>query len=179
MFEEIETKQSMFDVEMDYEEVIDVPDDYLQVRLSELEDKEIFEGKPQISGINKREFETGQFDNDGNSIMRTVYQLRLVLVNEDEEQYLDININLKQSDYQLPVIRKGSVLFDMVQSILEIENKGCTKGKNVFRNVNLKQFTDFINNNVKVMAVRNLERHGKYNFNSFQVVKINNMQLGM
>lgn len=178
MFEEKE-QTSLFTVEMDYEEMIDVPEDYLQVRLNELEDKETFTGKPQISGINKREFETDQYDNNGNPIMRTVYQIRLVLVNKEEEQYLDININLKQSDYQIQAIRKGSVLFDMIQSILEIENKGCTKGKNIFRNVNLKQFTDFINNNVNVMAVRNLERHGRYNFNSFQVIRLNNMQLGM
>jgi len=175
-----ETKQtSIFDVEMDYEEVIEIPDDFLQVRLNELEDKEVFTGKPQMAGINTREFETDQFDNDGNIIMRTVHQARLVLVNNEEEQYLDININLKQNDWQIPVIRKGSVLFDFVQSILEIENKGSTSKKNVFRNVNLKQFVDFINDNVETMTVKNIERHGKFSFNSFQVIKLNNMELNI
>lgn len=179
MFEEQESKQSMFNVEMDFEEIIEVPDDFLQVRLSDLGDKEMFTGKPQVSGITTREFETDQFDDDGNPVMRKVHQIRMVLVNNEEEQYLDININLKAPTYDLKVIRKGSVLFDFIQSILEIENKGSTTGKNVFRNVNLKQFTDFINNSVRVMTVKNIERHGRYNFNSFYVVKINNMELGM
>ena len=52
MFDEKPTEQkSLFDLEMDYEEVLEIPDDYLQVRLSEMEDKEVFAGKPQISGI--------------------------------------------------------------------------------------------------------------------------------
>ena len=178
MFEEETEQKSLFDLEMDYEEVLEIPEDYLQVRLSEMEDKEVFSGKPQISGIITSEYESDdQFDDDGNPKVRVVHKLRMVLVNDDDEQYLDININLKKPDYKVPAIRKGSVLFDMVQSILEIENKGSTKGKNVFRNVNLKQFTDFINNNVKEMSVKNLERNGNFRFNSFYVVKINNMEL--
>ena len=73
-------------------------------------------------------------------------------------------------------IVKGSVLFDLVQSILELENEGSTKGKNVFRNVNLKQFTDFIGN-LEVMAVQNIERNGTFSFNSFYVVRANNKQV--
>lgn len=174
-----ETEQkSIFDVEMDYEEIIEIPEDYLQVRLSEMENKETFTGKPQISGIMTSEYDDG-FDENGNEKTRTVHKLRLVLTNKEEEQYLDININLKQKSYEVETIRKGSVLFDFVQSILEIENKGCTVGKNVFRNVNLKQFTDFINNNVEVMAVQNIERHGNFNFNSFYVIRLNDMELAI
>ncbi len=179
MFEEPAKEQtSLFTLDLDYEEVLEIPEDYLQVKLSELEDKEVFTGKPQISGILKSEYDDG-VDENGNEKTKIVYRLRMVLVNDEEEQYLDININLKANSYQVETIRKGSVLFDFVQSILEIENKGRTKGKNVMHNVNLKQFTDFINNNVQTMAVKNLERHGKFNFNSFQVVKINNMELNI
>lgn len=174
-----EEQTSLFDLEMDYEEILEIPEDYLQVKLSEMENKEVFTGKPQMSGINTREFETGEFKDNGEPIMRTVHQARLIIVNQDEEQYLDININLKSSNYEIETIRKGSVLFDFIQSILEIENKGSTSGKNIFRNVNLKQFIDFINKNVKVIAVKNLERKGRFNFNSFQVVKINNMELNI
>ena len=179
MFKEETEQKSLFDLELDHEDMIEVPEDYLQVRLADMEDKETFTGKPQTSGINVREFETENFDENGEMIMRKVYQIRLVLVNDEEEQYLDININLKQNDYQIQKVQKGSVLFDFIQSILEIENKGRTAGKNVFRNVNLKQFTDFINNNIEVMTVRNIERHGRYNFNSFQVIQLNNMELNI
>ena len=171
--------QSIFSVDMDYEEIIEVPDEYLQVRLSELLDGEVFTGTPQVSGIITTEFETDDLDDNGNHITKTVHKLRLVLVDDEGEQYLDININLKKPSYDVVSIRTGSVLFDMVQSILEIENKGSTKGKNVFRNVNLKQFTDFINNNVKVMSVKNIERKGRYNFNSFYIVKLNDMELNI
>lgn len=179
MFEEPQEKQSLFSLEMDYEEVIEIPDDFLQVRLNEMENKETFTGKPQISGIMTNEYDNGSFDEDGNPKTDIVHKLRMVLVNTDEEQYLDININLKKADYNVDVIRKGSVLFDFIQSILEIENKGATKGKNIFKNVNLKQFTDFINNNVETMTVKNIERRGKYSFNSFYIVKINNMELNI
>ena len=40
MFEEETEQKSLFDLEMDYEEVLEIPEDYLQVRLSEMEDKE-------------------------------------------------------------------------------------------------------------------------------------------
>ena len=35
MFEEETEQKSLFDLEMDYEEVLEIPEDYLQVRLSE------------------------------------------------------------------------------------------------------------------------------------------------
>ena len=180
MFEDQPKEQtSLFDLEMDYEQMMEIPEDYNQLKLANLDNKEVFIGKPQISGIITNEYENGEFDDDGNPLFDTVHKLRLVLTNEENEEYLDININLKKPDYNVPVIRKGSVLFDFIQSILEIENKGATKGKNVFRNVNLKQFTDFINENVETMAVKNIERTGRFNFNSFYVVKINNQELNI
>ena len=175
-----EEQTSLFTLEMDYEQMMEIPEDYSQIRLSELDNKEVFTGKPQISGLLTNEYENGEFDDDGNPLFDTVHKLRLVLTNDDDAEYLDININLKKPDYNVPVIRKGSVLFDFVQSILEIENKGCTKGKNVFRNVNLKQFTDFINGTVNVMAVKNIERKSRnFEYNSFYVVKINNLELNI
>ena len=64
MFEETEPKQSMFTLEMDYEEVLEIPEGYLQVRLSDLDNKEVFTGKPQISGIITSEYDDG-FDDNG------------------------------------------------------------------------------------------------------------------
>lgn len=173
-FEEEQT--SLFDLEMDYEEVLEIPDDYLQVRLSELDNHQYFIGKPQISGIIKAEYDDG-FDENGNEKTKVVHKLRLIIVNDEEMEYLDINLNLKSNSYQVETVRKGSVLFDFIQSILEIENTGCTKGKNIFRNINLKQFTDFINNNVEKIKIENIERNGNFKFNSFRIVQINNMKL--
>lgn len=168
---------SMFTLDMDYEEMIEIPDGYAGYRLKDLSNKEVFTGKPQVSGILTSTFtDENEFDDLGNPKEKTVHKIRLVLVNDEEEQYLDININLKKPDYKVDRIVKGSVLFDLVQSILELENEGSTKGKNVFRNVNLKQFTDFIGN-LKVMAIQNIERNGTFSFNSFYVVRVNNKQV--
>lgn len=172
-----EENESMFDTTFDYEEVLEIPEDYLQVKLSEMDNKEIFIGKPQMtSKINVKEFDTDDFNEDGSVKTRTVYQSRLILVNDEEEQYLDININLKSEDLKVKNIRKGSVLFDFISSIHELENAGSTKGKNIIATANLKQYIDFING-LKVMAVQNIERKGKYNFNSFYVVQVNNKKL--
>lgn len=172
-----EEKQSIFDLQMDYEEMIEIPDGYAGYRLKELGNKEVFTGKPQVSGILTSTFiDENEFDDHGKPKEKTVHKIRLVLVNDDDGSYLDININLKKPDYHVDRIVKGSVLFDLVQSILELENEGSTKGKNVFRNVNLKQFTDFIGN-LEVMAVQNIERNGTFSFNSFYVVRANNKQV--
>ena len=163
---------SMFDVEMDYEEIIEIPDDYLKVKLGDMSNGEVFVGAPQISGVITSEFDDG-FDANGNILTKTVHKIRLVITNEDREQYLDININLKSPDLNVKAVRKGSVLFDFIQSILELENPGRTEGKNVFKNINLQQFIDFIKG-LKIIGVKNVERKGSYNFNSFYVVQVNN-----
>ncbi|WP_458454394.1 hypothetical protein [Methanobrevibacter sp.] len=172
-----ESKQeSIFDFELKHEDVLEVPEDYNQIRLADLEDKETFTGKPQVSGLMTSEFEDG-FEDDGKPKMRTVHKIRMIITNDDNEEYLDININLKQASLKVPAIRKGSVLFDFVQSILELENKGITQGKNLIENINLQQFIDFLNKNCDKITVKNIERHGKFNFNSFYITSIDNSGL--
>ena len=177
-FETLDQPKSMFDTEFDYEEIIEIPDDFLQVRLGEMENKEIFTGKPQITGsIQTREFEIeDEFDVDGNPKTRKVHQLRMVVTNKEEEQYLDININLKSDDLKVTNIRKGSVLFDLISSIHELENRGSMKGKNIIKTANLKQYIDFING-LEIIGIQNVERKGTYHFNSFYVVQVNNKKL--
>lgn len=166
---------SMFTLDMDYEEMIEIPDGYTQVKLSQMDDDERFKGKPQMSGIMTAEYDDG-FDDDGNIKTKTVHKIRLVIVNDEDEEYCDINLNLKKADFQVDKIVKGSVLFDFVQSILELENEGCTEGKNVFRGVNLKQFVDFVNG-LKVMGIRVVTRNGNFSYNSFYVTRVNNKQI--
>lgn len=168
------TNDSIFNVEMDFEQIIEVPDDCVQIRLSELGDGDTFTGKPQMSNVITATYDDG-FDNDGNVKTKEVHKIRLVITNEKQGEYLDININLKSPDLEISSIRKGSVLFDFIQSILELENMGCTAGKNIFRNVNLKQFIDFINN-LEILGIKAVARKGTFNFNSFYVIRCNNQQ---
>ena len=173
---------SMFNLEMDYEKQLEIPENYGQLRLSDLDDGEIYSGKPLISDIQTVEFEelddagVVKLDDDGNIITRTIHKIRLVILDEIEETYLDININLKSKEPVVKQIRKGSVLFDFIQSILELENKGCTEGKNIFRNVNLQQFIDFVGD-LKTIGIKNVERYGRFNFNSFYVVQVNGKKI--
>lgn len=181
-FETLDTQKSMFTVEMDYEEIIEIPEDYNIISLGDLDHGETFTGKPQMTGIQTVEFEELDagglplLDDDGNPITKTVHKMRLVITNSDDEESLSINVNLKSKDIVVKQIRKGSVLFDFVQSILELENPGCTEGKNLFRNVNLQQFIDFINQ-LSVLGIKNIERNGKFKFNSFYVIQVNSKTL--
>lgn len=174
--------ESMFDTEFGHEDVLEINDEYLQVRLGEMENGEIFTGKPQLTGINTIEFEDEDADGnpiyneDGEAQMKKIHRLRLIINNDDEEQYLDININLKSDSLVVKNIRKGSVLFDFISSIHELENAGSTKGQNIIKSANLQQYIDFINS-LKVIAVKNVERKGTYHFNSFYVVQVNNKKL--
>lgn len=174
-FEELE-KESLFTLDMDFEEMLEIPEGAERLPLNNLDEGELFKGKPQMSGIITSTFEDEyQFDDNGKPLTKTVHKLRLIIVNEDPLEYVDINLNLKKPDYNVDTIRKGSVLFDFIQSILEIENPGCTQGKNVFRNVNLKQFVDFTNN-LKIMGIKVITRSfGSRPFNSFYVNQVNGM----
>ena len=167
---------SIFTLEMGYEDILETPDDYMGFVLKDLSNSEIFIGKPQMTGLKSDTFESSnKFDEKGNPVIEKVNKVQLRIVNDEKAEYLDININLKKPTLKIDKVKKGSVLFDFIQSTLELETEGCTLGKNIFTNVNLQEFIDFIKS-LQVLGVKNIERRGKFNFNSFYVVKANDKE---
>jgi len=157
-----EDKQSIFtSTELDYEEIVDIPDGYEKAELKDFEDGAIITGRPQMSSVTSY-----TFDYDGEE--KTVSRFKLFIFKDDEELYVEINVNLKNDGDIHKNIRKGSVLFDFLTSILELENPGTVGKSNIIRNANLAEYREFVNR-LSEMSIEVKEKTGTYVFYSFIV----------
>ena len=133
-----EDKQSIFtSTELDFEEIVDIPDGYEKTELKDYEDGDIIKGRPEMSSVT-----SFTFDDDGKE--KTVNRFKLFIFQDDDETYVEINVNLKKDGDIHKNTRKGSVLFDFLTSILELENSESVGKSNVIRNVNLAEYREFV-----------------------------------
>ena len=155
-------RQSIFtSTQLDYEEIVEIPEGYEKAELKDFEDGTLITGRPQMSSVTSY-----TFDYDGEE--KTVNRFKLFIFKDDEQLYVEINVNLKNDGDLHKNIRKGSVLFDFLTSILELENAGSVGKSNVIRNVNLKEYRDFVNN-LGEMTIQVKEKSGSYVYYSFIV----------
>jgi hypothetical protein len=157
-----EDKQSIFtSTELDFEEIVDIPDGYEKTELKDYDDGDIITGRPEMSSVT-----SFTFDDDGEE--KTVNRFKLFIFQDDDETYVEINVNLKNDGDIHKNIRKGSVLFDFLTSILELENSGSVGKSNIIRNVNLAEYREFVNR-LSEMSIKVKERSGTYAYYSFLV----------
>ena len=155
-------KQSIFtSTELDYEEIVDIPDGYERAELKDFEDGTMITGRPEMSSVT-----SFTFDDDGEE--KTVNRFKLFIFKDDEQLYIEINVNLKNGGDIHKNIRKGSVLFDFLTSLLELENSGSVGRSNIIRNANLAEYREFVNK-LSEMSIEVKEKTGSYVFYSFRV----------
>lgn len=155
-------RQSIFaSTELDYEEIVDIPDGYEKAELKDFEDGTIITGRPEMSSVT-----SFTFDDDGEE--KTVNRFKLFIFKDDEQLYVEINVNLKNDGDIHKNIRKGSVLFDFLTSLLELENSGSVGRSNIIRNANLAEYREFVNK-LSEMSIEVKEKTGSYVFYSFRV----------
>ena len=155
-------KQTIFtDTQLDYEEIVEIPDGYEKAELKDFEDGKLLTGRPEMSSVTSY-----TFDDDGEE--KTVNRFKLYIFQDDDQLYTEINVNLKNDGDIHKNIRKGSVLFDFITSILELENAGSVGKSNILRNVDLSEYREFVNR-LSEMTIQVKERSGKYTFYSFIV----------
>ena len=155
-------KQSIFtSTELDYEEIVEIPDGYEKAELKDFEDGTMITGRPEMSSVTSY-----TFDDDGEEV--TVNRFKLFIFKDEEQIYVEINVNLKNDGDIHKNIRKGSVLFDFLTSILELENAGSVGKSNIIRNVNLSEYREFVNR-LTEMTIEVKEKAGTYVFYSFYV----------
>lgn len=155
-------RQSIFaSTELDYEEIVDIPDGYEKAELKDFEDGTIITGRPEMSSVT-----SFTFDDDGEE--KTVNRFKLFIFKDDERLYVEINVNLKNDGDIHKNIRKGSVLFDFLTSLLELENSGSVGRSNIIRNANLAEYREFVNK-LSEMSIEVKEKTGSYVFYSFRV----------
>jgi hypothetical protein len=125
-----------------------VPENYEEVQLRDLGDETEYEGRPVMGPV-----ESYTYDSDGE--IKTNFRTNLYIIDDEEEEYLHIKINLKKNSDIQNNIRKGSVLYDFLGSIKELEAPGYMNNYNIIKSCNLEEFRDFINNlsfaNIKVV----------------------------
>ena len=155
-------KQTIFtSTQLDYEEIVEIPEGYEKAELKDFEDGKLLRGRPEMSSVTSY-----TFDDDGEA--KPVNRFKLYIFQDEDQLYIEINVNLKNDGDIHKNIRKGSVLFDFISSILELENAGSVGKSNVIRNVNLKEYRDFVNN-LGEMTIQVKEKSGSYTYYSFIV----------
>lgn len=161
-------KISMPGVEADYVEEAEPQDwySYLRVNLKDLEDGDEYTGKPLLTNV-----ETVTFDNDGEEQLK--HRCRLILIDDEMEEYLQININLKKNDIIQENVHKQSSLFALIGSLRECGgDKTFFKKNNRIKKVNLQEWMDYIDT-VPSMTIRVFEKAGStFTYNSFKVIEV-------
>lgn len=156
------TKQSIFTgTELDYEEIVEIPEGYEKAELKDFEDGTLITGRPEMASVT-----SFTFDDDGEE--KTVNRFKLYIFQDADQLYVEINVNLKNDGDIHKNVRKGSVLFDFLTSILELENAGSVGKSNILRNVDLSEYREFVNR-LSEMTIQVKERSGTYTFYSFIV----------
>lgn len=136
-------RQSIFtSTQLDYEEIVEIPERYEKAELKDFEDGTLITGRPQMSSVTSY-----TFDYDGEE--KTVNRFKLFIFKDDEQLYVEINVNLKNDGDLHKNIRKGSVFFDFLTSILELENAGSVGKSNVVRNVDLADTENLLTDYLK------------------------------
>ena len=160
------TRQTIFTgTELDFEEIVEIPDGYEKAELKDFQDGTLITGRPEMSSVTSY-----TFDDDGEE--KTVNRFKLFIFKDDEKLYVEINVNLKNDGDIHKNIRKGSVLFDFITSILELENPGSVGKSNILRNVNLAEYREFVNR-LGEMTIQVKEKTGSYVYYSFIVRDVN------
>jgi len=156
------SRQTIFTgTELDFEEIVEIPEGYEKAELRDFEDGTLITGRPEMSSVTSY-----TFDDDGEE--KTVNRFKLFIFKDDEKIYVEINVNLKNDGDLHKNIRKGSVLFDFITSILELENAGSVGRSNILRNVNLAEYREFVNR-LGEMTIQVKEKSGTYIYYSFLV----------
>ena len=156
------TRQTIFaGTELDFEEIVEIPEGYEKAELRDFDDGTLITGRPEMSSVTSY-----TFDDDGEE--KTVNRFKLFIFKDDEKIYIEINVNLKNDGDLHKNIRKGSVLFDFITSILELENAGSVGRSNILRNVNLAEYREFVNS-LGEMTIQVKKKSGSYIYYSFIV----------
>ena len=152
-------------VEADFVEVDTTGDWYTydRVRLNDYENGDEYEGKPLLLPV-----ETVQFDEDEDPR----YRARLLLIDDEAEEYLEININVKQKGDIQTNVHNASSLYALIGGIQNLSNPQWTAMFNRIKRVDLSEWEDYINKK-ESMTVEIVEKSGSnFTYNSFRITEL-------
>ena len=161
-----ESKSDIPSVEADFVEETGMDYDwysYTRINLNELEDGDEYEGKPLLLPV-----ETVQFDEEEDPR----YRSRLLLIDDDAEEYLQINLNLKQKGDIQTNVHNASSLYALIGGIQNLSNPQWTTLFNRIKKVDLSEWEEYINNK-ETMTVEIVQKEGSnFTYNSFRITDL-------
>ena len=164
--EEQETQSELPSVEADFVEETGSDYDwysYTRINLNELDDQDEYEGRPLLLPV-----ENVQFDEEE----EPRYRSRLLLIDDEAEEYLQINLNLKQNSSVQTNVHNASSLYALIGGIQNLSNPQWTTMFNRIKKVNLEEWEDYINTK-ESMNVRIVEKQGSnFSYNSFRITSL-------
>ena len=136
---------------------------YERIRLNELGDGDEYMGKPLLLPV-----ETVQFDEEEDPR----YRARLLLIDDEEEEYLEINLNVKQKGDIQTNVHNASSLYALIGGIQNLSNPQWTTLFNRIKRVDLSEWEDYINSK-ESMTVEIVEKEGSnFTYNSFRITQL-------
>lgn len=135
---------------------------YTRASLNDFSDGDEYEGKPLLLPVEKVQFDDEQVR----------YRARLLLIDDEEEEYLQINLNVKQDSNIQTNVHNLSSLYALIGGIQNINNPGWTKKYNRIKKVDLSEWETYINSK-ESMTVEIQSKHGSnFSYNSFRVTNL-------
>ena len=135
---------------------------YTRIQLSELEDGDEYEGKPMLLPV-----ESIQFDDEE----QPKYRARLLLIDDEAEEYLQINLNLKKNSEVQENIHSASSLYALIGGIQNLFNPQWTTLFNHIKTEDLVKWREYIDSK-ESMTVVIVEKSGSFTYNSFRVTSL-------
>ena len=163
---EDEPKSELPSVEADFVEETGMDYDwysYTRINLNELDDGDEYEGRPLLLPV-----EVVQFDEDEDPR----YRSRLLLIDDEGEEYLQINLNLKQKGDIQTNVHNASSLYALIGGIQNLSNPQWTQMFNRIKRVDLSEWETYLNNK-ESMTVEIVEKSGSnFTYNSFRITDL-------
>ena len=163
---EDEPKSELPSVEADFVEETGMDYDwysYTRINLNELDDGDEYEGRPLLLPV-----EVVQFDEEEDPR----YRSRLLLIDDEGEEYLQINLNLKQKGDVQTNVHNASSLYALIGGIQNLSNPQWTTMFNRIKRVDLSEWETYINSK-ESMTVEIVEKEGSnFTYNSFRITQL-------
>jgi len=163
---EDEPKSELPSVEADFVEETGMDYDwysYTRINLNELDDGDEYEGRPLLLPV-----EVVQFDEEEDPR----YRSRLLLIDDEGEEYLQINLNLKQKGDIQTNVHNASSLYALIGGIQNLSNPQWTTMFNRIKKVDLSEWETYLNNK-ESMTVEIVEKSGSnFTYNSFRITEL-------
>ena len=135
---------------------------YTRASLNDFTDGDEYEGKPLLLPVEKVQFDDDQIR----------YRARLLLIDDEEEEYLQINLNVKQDSNIQTNVHNLSSLYALIGGIQNLNNPGWTKKYNRIKKVDLTEWEEYINSK-ESMTVEIIAKSGSnFTYNSFRVTNL-------